>query len=810
MLKNILYILTFTVSLLFIFFLNGQIQLTPDPLPPFGKFLNPFGGAWTSNTLNEKIDFSDQIDGLKDPVEIIYDDRRVPHIFAQNMEDALFAQGYVEAQNRLFQLEFLARAAAGELSEVLGRKTIEYDRSKRLLGMKYAAENAIKGWEKHEDFKRFQRYVEGINAYIRQLKDEDLPLEFKLLNFKPSEWTPLKSALIFKEMSLTLAGHNNDIKNTNLLHILGEDDFNFLYPDKQTVETPVIPGHDFEFDSIYGKPFNAASIYPKVIKNTYFEKMPKGVGSNSWAVASHKSATGYPIFCNDPHLNLSLPSIWFELHIHTPEFNAYGVSFPGFPGIMIGFNEHIAWGETNVGQDVSDHFVVKWADSTRTQYILDGEVKDVTFRKEVIFVKGKETLIDTLKYTYWGPIQKSSISGDYDIALRWLPHDIPDTDEFNTFIKGMAAQNYNQYLEATEAYISPGQNFGFASKEGDIAMRINGRFPAKQTHDGRFLEWGNQSENNWHHWIPKYQNPQILNPERGFVSSANQVSAHKDYPYYFTGKFERYRNRIINDSLSLKSQFSVQDMKKMHVNNLSYKALDFLEMLKNYPRKASLPSDAKRIYENLIQWNGHYTSNSSEATTFDIFYDKLEKNTWDELEKLKDSIDIVLPEDWRLLELILQDPNNKYFDIVETPVVETALDIIQLALNETAQTIHERLSSGLVNEWGSYRPLSILHLLRLPAFSVEDLPAGGSPDAINAINLTYGPSWRMIVSLENKIKAYAVYPGGQSGNPSSQYYKNMIEPWLKGEYFELNNSNDIEDIKKSARQRITLTPKNGK
>ncbi len=395
----------------------------------------------------------------------------------------------------------------------------------------------------------------------------------------------------------------------------------------------------------------------------------------------------------------------------------------------------------------------------------------------------------------------------HDIALRWLAHDEPNTDEFNTFISALSAKNYDNYLLATNGYNTPAQNFNFAAKDGDIALRVNGKFPAKQNGDGRFLEWGDKTKNNWQHWIPKDQNPQIKNPERGFISSANQVSANKNYPYYFTGKFERYRNRIINDKLTQTEGWTIEDMKKMHMNSLSYKSLDYLDMLKKIPLSTSLSTEGRLVYDELLKWDGVYSSMSISATTFDIFYLKLEANTWDELLKYTDSIDIVLPEDWRLLELIQQDPNSKYFDIEKTAQKENAYDIISKSLNETADELAQRTANGQLNTWGVYKPVNIMHLTRVPAFSATDLIADGCTDAINAMGKSFGPSWRMIVSLENDIKAYAVYPGGQSGNPSSQYYSNMIEPWLKGEYFELNNSPDKEKIKKSAQQTITLTPK---
>ncbi|MGB4958445.1 MAG: penicillin acylase family protein, partial [Saprospiraceae bacterium] len=471
MLQKIAFAGLFIITVLLILFLNGDFQLSKSPLPPLGKFLNPFGGAWTSDNQEEKTNLTLRMQGLKDKVEIIYDDRRVAHIYAQNMPDALFAQGYVEAQNRLFQMEFLAMAASGNLSSIIGDKTLEIDLEKRRRGMEYAAENAVKGWANAEDYNEAHRYMDGINAYIGSLSPDDYPLEFKLFDFKPTVWTPLKSALIFKQMSLTLAGRDYDVANTNLINHLGVEDYTYLYPERQSIETPVIPTEQpYLFDTLYGRAQSAEVYYKNKILKANFEHRNKGAGSNSWAVAGSKTSTGKPIFCNDPHLSLGLPSIWFEVHIHTPEFNAYGVSFPGFPGIMIGFNEHIAWGETNVGQDVEDMFAIQWTNPEKTKYMLDGKEEEVSIRVEKVKVKGGKTVTDTVKYTYFGPVYHTSDDGRQDLAMRWLCHDQQDVAEYNVFIDAMRCKSYDDYKKATATYSSPAQNFGFASKSGDIAL----------------------------------------------------------------------------------------------------------------------------------------------------------------------------------------------------------------------------------------------------------------------------------------------------------------------------------------------------
>ncbi len=803
MLNKIFYLITFLLTALLYLFLNGNVQLTKEPLPPLGKFLNPFNGVWTSDTRNEMGDYTVNLTGVKDKVEIYYDDRHVPHIFANNLEDALFAQGYTEAQNRLFQMEFLAKAAAGELSSIFGDKTLQIDLERRRRGMKYAAENAVKGWEKQPDYKKISSYIDGVNAYISTLKPKDYPFEYKLFDIKPEPWTALKSALIFKQMSLTLAGNNSDIQHTNLLYYLGKEDFNMLYPEHQTIENPVVPTeHPYAFDSLYGSQQDTLAMYNHPILRTNYEQRNKGIGSNSWGLSGSRTQSGKPIFCNDPHLNLGLPSIWIEEHIRTPDFNAYGVTFPGFPGIMIGFNEYMAWGETNVGQDVEDLFVIQWADDQRSAYIMDGQTYDVDYRIEKIAVKGQEDYIDTVRYTILGPVYHTSDNGKSDLAMRWICHDEPDVDEYNVFIKAMESNGYEAYLKTIKRFISPAQNFGFADNNGNIGLRVNGRLPAKYGQDGRFVEHAS-SKNNWQAWIPVDQNPQYVNPERGFISSANQVSTDKTYPYYYGGKFERYRNKTINNQLAVTEKATVEDMKRMQHNSYSSKADDFIQMLKSTIQTDAVASPYKDTYKQLLNWDFIYHADSEMPVLFDIFYKKLENNTWDEIRVLKETADINFPEDWRLLELIISDKNNKYFDIVQTTEIETANDIVLLSLNEALEAFADQENKT----WGAYKPLQIYHMTRVPALSAMDIHADGCPDAINATGVSFGPSWRMVISLEDKVQGFGVFPGGQSGNPTSQYYTNMLEAWIKGDYYPLNIHIKKDEISKSSKMSLQLIPK---
>ena len=806
MIQKIFFFFTFVLTVFLYLFLNGNLQLTKDPLPPLGKFLNPFYGVWTSDSRSESQQSTIVLKGIKDRIEIYYDDMHVPHIFAQNLEDALFAQGYVEAQNRLFQMEFLARAAAGELSSIFGEKTLKIDLERRRMGMKYAAENAVKGWKKQPDYYKISSYIDGINAYISSIDAKDYPIEYKLFDIRPETWTPLKSALIFKQMSLTLAGRNDDIQNTNLLYYLGKTDYDYLYPEHQQTENAVIPTeHPYVFDTIAGIRQDTSAYYKKPVLKTNFTRREKGIGSNSWGLAGRKTQSGNPIFCNDPHLSLGLPSIWIEEHIQTPEFNAYGVSFPGFPGIMIGFNENMAWGETNVGQDVEDLFVMDWVDKNRIRYRMDGKEYKASDRIETIRIKGKKDYIDTVKYTILGPVYYTSDDFKTDLAMRWICHDEPDTDEFNVFIKAMSCKNTDEYLENIHHYISPAQNFGFADKKGNIGLRVNGRFPAKFDQDGRFVEYASQ-KNNWQAWIPQNQIPQSINPERGFIASANQVSTDKTYPYYYTGRFERYRNKTINSKLENTEHATVEDMKAMQFDTYSSKAYDFIQMLQNIVTLQDINAKFSDTYDKLLKWDCHYKASYEIPVLFELFSDALEENTWDEISKLKETADVNYPEDWRLLELINSDPDNKYFDIRNTSHKENAKDIVIVSINQALDKFLTSKNKGENMTWGAYKPLNFFHMTRIPALSELDVHADGCVDAINAVGVSFGPSWRMIISLDDKVHGIGVYPGGQSGNPTSKYYKNKLEAWLKGQYYPLHIHRSKEEFRKSSSSVLQLIP----
>ncbi|PHN02829.1 penicillin acylase family protein [Flavilitoribacter nigricans] len=781
--------LVLTVLLLFTLGLNHPYG---SSLPPIGSFFNPFSGIWQNAVGHELASEEMSLEGLKEPVQVVFDERQIPHIFAGNTEDAFYAQGYITAKFRLWQMDVSARAAGGRLSEIMGENMLERDRLQRRKGMLWAAEKAWEAWQQSPEEKAWvEAYTQGVNDYIEQLSPAEYPMEFKLLNYTPEPWTPIKSALFFKNMAEMLCARNEDLGASNTMAALGRNMFDFLFPENNPRQSPIIPTtKTWDFTPIAIAPDTVSDREMLSYSHRGIPQPPPFIGSNNWAVAGSKTADGHPILSNDPHLSLTLPSIWFEVQIHTPEFNAYGVALPGIPGIAIGFNEHIAWGETNVGQDVLDWYRILWADDDRTEYLLDGERQPVVTRTEKIDVLGRnQPVLEAVKYTVWGPIVYESDDSQYqDLAMRWVAHDADagaPSHELGTFVNLMRSKNYEDYSRALTTFSTPPQNFVFASREGDIAIKVNGQFPLKRKEQGRFVQDGSSSAQAWQGFIPKDQVPQILNPERGFVSSANQRSTDTTYPYYYLGGFDDYRGRLINRLLGNMEKIRVEDMMAMQNNNYSLKAEEGVPALLGQLDQTGLGELERQMITDLSAWDFRFEEDSKPAFVFTSWLSAAFRLTFDEIFALAENQEVTYPETWRFLELIYQDPYHDIFDRQDTPEPENARDVITQAFLETAESLREKYEDADYS-WGEFKGTEIPHMARIPGLGTGYLSVGGYADAINAIKGTHGPSWRMIVKLGSEIEAWGVFPGGQSGHPGSPFYDNAVEKWRKGEYYKLN------------------------
>ena len=690
----------------------------------------------------------------------------------------------------------------------MGEDLLKVDKRNRRQGMLFGAKNSEKAWRKSpETVQLIEAYERGINAWFDQLQPKDYPLEFKLLNYKPEKWTMLKSALVRQYMNLTLNFRNYDVEATNALQALGPEKFEKLFPEKNPKQTPIIPpGTTWDFKPIIIKEKPVLQEAIGLINNPIHKTDDEMVGSNNWAVAGSKTLSGKPILCNDPHLQLSLPSIWFELQIHTPEANVYGVSVPGLPGVTIGFNEDVAWGFTNVGADVADWYKIEWADEAKTAYHLDGQTKKVNKIVEKYRVKGQEELVlDTVKWTSWGPIvYESDEKGRKDLALRWLTHDEPNPDDLLAFLGLNTAKNYDDYREALKHYSCPAQNMVFADKHGDIAITVNGWFPLKKQGQGPFVQNGNTSANAWHGLIPMDHVPAVKNPPSGFVASANQRSTDETYPYYYNAaRFDDYRGRLLNKSLPQMDSIEAADMMALQLFNYSIHAADAIPALIERLDKINLSDRERTILGKLSGWDFSFGKDKIEPAIFDVWWKKYYNSTFDEITALKEKMAMLNPEFWRLIEMTIEIPDDEFFDIKKTEQVENASDIATLTFKETCAELADKLLEPSFN-WSSHKKTSIMHMSRIPAFSRMNLDVGGYRQALNAISERHGPSWRMVVELGEEVKAWGVFPGGQSGNPGSKFYDNDIETWRIGEYNQLFFMKDPYDTAQPIKYSINI------
>ncbi|MBE9488871.1 MAG: penicillin acylase family protein [Bacteroidetes bacterium] len=795
--KNIKFGLSLILCIATFYALNTKL----GSLPPLGKFLSPNQGVWLNEITESNTNSNIAIKGLSAPVSVKYDEYLIPHIFAQNDLDLYKAQGYVTAQHRLWQMEFQTHASAGRLSEIIGEKALDYDRQERRRGMGFGAENAMEKMKEDPEMISFlEAYRDGINSYINQLKPENYPVEYKLLDYKPELWTTKKTALLLMYMTKMLAGGDSDLEYTNALRKFGKERFDLLYPDFFDVNDPVIPKeHDWSsLENIQPTPIPNGELPLDSIASTMDKPHPNN-GSNNWAVSGKKSYSGNPILANDPHLGLNLPSIWYVMQLSTPEHNTFGATLPGALGIISGFNTHISWGETNATRDVLDWYKIEFKDETMKQYKYNGSWKNTSVRIEEIKIRDQESFIDSVAYTHHGPV-----SYDYTFkgkgnkegyAMKWVGH-IGGNNQ-RTFIGLNKSKNYDDYLNALKHYVAPAQNFVFASTEGDIALWIQGQFPNKWKGQGKFLMDGSNPENDWQSFIPQKNNAHTKNPERGFVSSANQHPVDENYPYYvFNDGYGSYRNRVINDFFRSKEKFNIQDFKNLHNNNFNLKASELLPYIFEHMDISTLNPEEQNIFKIVKSWNFDTEIDQLAPSIWASWWSKIFYLTWDEFDVKNVALD--KPFTYQTIYMLKNHPQDMFMDILDTPEKETSKDLFLITFKETVKDLLEWKVGNGDYKWSDYKATFAGHLLQaLPAFSRFNIPIGGDGNTVNAASKNHGPSWRMIVEMTTPPTALGIYPGGQSGNPGSKYYDNFIDQWAAGKYLQLNfiqNPNSEEGI----------------
>lgn len=772
--RKLIAIVTLVLVTIVVYLIDKPI----GSLPALGRLLDPVNGAMAAaEPVNTN--FSRQIhnSSLSAETKVFFDELMVPHIEAANDHDLYFMQGFLHASFRLWQMDMQTRAAAGRISEVVGEKAFAFDRRQRRKGMVYGAENSLKEMEADPRTKQMlDAYTAGINDYIQSLKYRDYPVEYKLMGFAPESWTNLKSALLLKYMADDLTGETDDIPLTLLRDALSPEEFAKLYPERIAGVNTVIP-HDtiIQHGSLAIPAAPADSIAFAHLSSADFEKAEAGKGSNNWALSGSRTKSGAAILCNDPHLGLNLPSLWYEIQLTAPGINAYGVSLPGAPGIIIGFTDNISWGFTNNYRDVKDFYAIQPSADGKT-YLFNGAQIPFTYRYEKISIRNKPDFIDTVRYTVHGPLYydehhhgKEGISKP--LAMCWMAHR-PSNELLAVYLMNRS-NDYTQFTNAIQYFHCPAQNMIFSDKKGDIALWGQGQFINKWKEQGRYVMNGTDSSTLWEQEIPTTENPHSLNPAQGYLASANQTITDTTYPYWYNGSFYEFRAWRINNVLKHTSGATVNDMFALQNDVYSVLAANVLPVMLVNTNPALLNNRERAYLEYFGNWDYKLTAESKAATVFQVWWANFYDLLWKDMQS---NMPVkLLPSPERTMQL-LKDRD---------PILGNIADIAVNSLKNASDSLEKLRVAGKL-EWYHAKNTSVKHLTKLPAFSFADLKIGGWGNVVNAAKGDHGPSWRMVVQMSKEIEAYGVYPGGQSGNPGSKYYNTFLDKWVKGEYYKLN------------------------
>jgi penicillin amidase len=810
-----------------------------------------------------------EVPGLSASVEVVRDEHGIAQVYADTDADLMFAQGFVHAQERFFEMDFRRHVTAGRLSEIFGPDTLETDRFIRTMGWRRVAERE---WALLEPATRdaLTAYADGVNAYIADRSPSELATEYSVLglsglDYTPEEWQPVDSLAWLKAMAWDLRG-NMDAEVDRVLLSLDhtEAEIAALWPSYPYDEHPPIVDGGGVVDGVFEQ--NASGnatrnprrpAYPQGVVDALervqdrLDAMPelvgkgRGIGSNSWVVDGEHSATGMPILANDPHLGISQPGIWMQMGLHCREvspdctLDTSGFTFSGVPGVIIGHNADIAWGFTNLGPDVTDLFLEQTEGDDR--YVRDGETEPMQVRTETIRVRGEDDVELRVRETVHGPLI-SDVSSDfatvganaptdepgergsgYAVALAWTALDPAPTAD--AILALNRASDWDEFRAAAADFSVPAQNMVYADREGHIGYQAPGRIPIRRAgNDGTMPVEGWISANDWTgDHVPFDGLPSVLDPDEGWIATANQAVIGADYPYLLTEDWDYgYRSTRIRELLEAEGELSVEEMAELQLDSVNPMAETLVPYLLDVER---LPSPYYRNAQNLFRgWDFTSPADSAPAAYFNVvwrtllektFHDDLRQRTW------PDGGDR-----WfRVVGEMLTEPAGPWWDDATTDdTVETRDDILRAALIEARDEMTRRQSRDpRLWEWGRLHRMDLRNatLGESGIAPVERLfnrtgweVGGGSSivdatswDAVEGFEVTAAPSMRMVVSLADWDDSRWINLTGVSGHPASAHYSDQTELFVDGETLPWVWSRDA--VEAAAEDRLVLTPAEG-
>jgi penicillin amidase len=791
---------------------------------------------WIARSPLPQLDGSVAVPGISSKVRVVRDEHGAPTIEAATLEDLFFAQGYVTAQDRLWQMDVMRRAAAGELSEVIGEATVKMDREERILGLRLAAEAAEKNITPR-DRAYFDAYTRGVNAFLESHRDH-LSLEFRLMKYTPRPWTVTDSLLVGARMVQDLNHYSNPpaLTREKVLAKLGPELTADLYVNsswrdrpptekRRMDEEPATKRDDDDDDDDEevdpdGGSNRITSVTPSAL-------IPEQVdlfrpGSNNWVVSGQHTVSGKPLLSNDMHLDHQMPNLWFEGHLRTTtgSFDVAGVTLPGVPFVIVGHNQRIGWGFTNVGPTVEDDFIEEF--NAQGQYKTPAGWIDPQHRRETIHVKGKPDVTFDVVTTRHGPIITELLPGETrKIALRWTLQD----GEGLVFFDVNTAQNWDEFRKAFSAFGAPGQNVMYADMDGHIGYQATGRVPIRASGDGSLPVSGSDDAHEWKGWIPYDEMPRVYDPPSGILATANGRIAPDGYKYSISTEWEApWRTDRIYRVLESGKKFAPADMLALQMDvSSTYDRFCADKFVYAIDHAAKASDRAKKAAEILRDWDGRMSADSPAPT--------IETKARGELVRLLLEPKLGAAPDnpaakaapgtlnwksyhWAMSSVWLENVLTKqparwlpegYSDYggLLTAAVENAV-----RQTEDPSKVPSDLSQW---KWGNNYPVEIDHLVlsQLPLIGrftgPGSHPLSGSNYTVKAVGRGFGPSERLTWNFANFDESTLNLVTGESGIFLSPYYMDQWQAWYAGSTFVFPFSHTAVEQHRS--HEMTLEPR---
>ena len=747
-----------------------------------------------------------KISGLSARVTVLRDGQGVPTIEAANFDDLFFAQGYATAQDRLWQMDMMRRFAAGDVSEILGEAFLKHDREQRILGLRVAAQKALEV-ASAQNRSHFEAYARGVNAYIESHRDR-LPVEFRILRYSPRPWALEDSTLIASQMvkDLNHYPYRDALEREKILAKLGPELTADLYVNSSWHDRPPTmprlgPDQNTDEENPPRRPVGSsvAGIAGPDFQNVASESALNSdarmvIGSNNWVVSGAHTVSGKPLLSNDMHLGHQMPNLWYEAHLRCGDFDVAGVTLPGLPYVIVGHNQRIAWGFTNIGPTVEDIYVETF--NPDGQYLTPDGWQTPEHRSEVIHVKGKPDVAVDVVLTRHGPIISDLLPGETrKLALRWTLYD----GTHDPFFEVDSAQTWDQFRSAFSTFDAPGQNVVFADVDGNIGYQATGKIPIRASGDGSLPENGSDNSHEWTGYIPFDKLPSVYNPPWGIIATANSRITPDGYPYSISTGWEApWRSARIYRVLESGKKFSPADMLALQTDIYSEADRYFAERFVYSVDHANHASPrTQQAAEVMRGWDGRMTADSAAPT---MAYQARAELTRLLLEpKLgpapsgSGQVDARLSwktYSWGMQSVWLENVVHHQPRSWLPPAYSSYDDLLAAAVEATVDDPEapRDLASW---KWGTFRAVDIQHpiLGRIPLLQhwtgpgVQ--PQSGSSYTVKAVSRSHGPSERLTVDLSDLDQTTLNLVTGEGGNFLSPYYMDQWKAWYEGYTFKL-------------------------